>query len=123
MDRKLYEQSLVRHFKDNWYLVMFIAEHTESGESMVVYRSLTGKNSGKVWVRPYKMFISEVDRDKYPDVEQRYRFETIDDIKSSNIYSDEYKRKAIEIQKVIDTYGIQDIGVISRKLSVISNGV
>lgn len=123
MDRKLYEQSLVRHFKDNWYLVMFIAEYTESGESMVVYRSLTGKNSGKVWVRPYKMFISEVDRDKYPDVEQRYRFETVDDIKGSDLYTDEYKMKVIEIQKVIDTYGIQDIGVISRRLSVISNGV
>ena len=41
---------------------------------MVVY-----EHDGDIWVRPYDMFISKVDKVKYPDVEQEYRFELLDD--------------------------------------------
>ena len=61
------------HFKNKPYRVIEAnAEHTESGERMVVYKALYGE--GKTYVRPYDMFASEVDHDKYPDVEQQYRF-------------------------------------------------
>ena len=65
-----------RHFKGKTYRVIAIAEHTETGENMVVYQALYGEN--KIYVRPYDMFTSEVDHEKYPDVKQTYRFEIIE---------------------------------------------
>lgn len=65
-----------RHFKGKMYIVEDIATHSETEEKMVVYRALYGDN--QLWVRPYDLFISEVDHEKYPDVEQKYRFEEVD---------------------------------------------
>lgn len=65
-----------RHFKGNEYRVLHIATHTETEELMVVYQAIYG--DGKVYVRPYNMFASEVDREKYPDVAQKYRFELVE---------------------------------------------
>lgn len=62
-----------RHFKGNYYIVEDIARHSETGEEYVVYRMLYG--DGGLWVRPLSMFIEEVDKEKYPDVKQKYRFE------------------------------------------------
>lgn len=63
------------HFKGKEYLVQAIATHSETGEPYVVYKALYG--DGGVYVRPYDMFASEVDREKYPDAGQRFRFEEI----------------------------------------------
>lgn len=74
--RELKPHRIYKHFKGDFYLVEDLAEHTETGEKMVAYRSLYG--DGRLWCRPYKLFMSEVDRQKYPQVTQKYRFELQD---------------------------------------------
>ena len=64
-----------RHFKGVQCQVIAQATHTETGEQMVVYMKPTEGN--KVWVRPYDMFMSKVDKTKYPDADQEYRFEEV----------------------------------------------
>ncbi len=62
-----------RHFKGNIYIVEGTATDSETGETLVLYRP----EGGSLWARPLAMFLSEVDREKYPDVRQKYRFEEI----------------------------------------------
>lgn len=68
-----------RHFKGNVYKVLNIALHTETGEQMVIYQDV--KDEDKVYARPYEMFVSKVDKDKYPEALQEYRFELFDENK------------------------------------------
>lgn len=71
--RKILAGRVYRHFKGKDYKVLVVAQHTEIGEQCVVYQALY--DDFAYYVRPYAMFASEVDREKYPEVEQQYRFE------------------------------------------------
>lgn len=89
----LKEGDIVQHFKretvedkehsmEYLYIIEEIATHTETNEKLVVYRALY-KNEEKgvhfnAFVRPYDMFMAEVDHEKYPQIKQKYRFEKFD---------------------------------------------
>ena len=89
-DRQLMEKcrfhigDVVQHFKrenvnletaEYLYRILAFAQHTENGEKLVIYQALYPPY--KTCARPYDMFCSEVDRKKYPDAKQKYRFEVV----------------------------------------------
>lgn len=72
--RRIFVGKRYRHFKGKLYRVVAIAEHTETGELFAVYQALY---NNRVYVRPYDMFVSEMDREKYPKAKQKYLFELV----------------------------------------------
>lgn len=63
-----------KHFKlGKIVTIVGISRHTETEEISVVY-----DYEGHIWNRPLEMFMSEVDKEKYPNAKQRYRFELIE---------------------------------------------
>ena len=83
--RDIREGDIVRHFKREWvsahsteylYKVLAFAQHTENGEKLVIYQALYPPF--RISARPFAMSMGEVDREKYPDIKQRYRFEKME---------------------------------------------
>ena len=74
-DKRFKIHGVYKHFKGNLYLLEDVIYDSETEEKMVAYRALYGDY--KLWCRPYDMFFSEVDHKKYPEVEQKYRFELV----------------------------------------------
>ncbi len=75
MKRKIKVNSLYKHFKGHIYKVIAIAKDSEDLSLKVVYENVETK---EIWIRNYNEFISLVDKTKYPEVSQKYRFEEID---------------------------------------------
>lgn len=79
-DRSFEKGDLVKHFKHELdkskyiYRIIGLAKHTETQETMVIYQDL---KTDHLFARPYNMFVSEVDKNKYPNIKQKYRFERI----------------------------------------------
>ncbi len=64
-----------KHFKGQLYQVRALAENSEDNTPMVVYQAMYAPF--KIWVRPLSTFLEKLDKEKYPDAAQEYRFERI----------------------------------------------
>ncbi len=85
MDRDIssLKGKLVKHFKGKLYLVIDVAKHSETMEELIVYKALYGEFG--LFVRPKDMFLSEVDKERYPQCKQKYRFEEVNDVDMKEI--------------------------------------
>lgn len=81
MENEVIINGLYKHFKGNYYVVNSISVHTETEEKLVNYHKLDDENN--IYSRPYEMFTSEVDKNKYPSVKQRERFKLIGHLEDS----------------------------------------
>ena len=114
---------IYKHFKGNLYEVLAIAMHTETMEDMVVYREVDGE---KTYARPLEMFVSKMDKEKYPNVTQEFRFELLKKPEDNSLIMDfldlstaTEKNQYLETMK--DSLTEEFIGIAAQSLEFVEN--
>ena len=83
-----------RHFKGREYQVLLIAKNEKTMEDMVVYQALY--EPYQIYVRELEEFLSETDKEKYPDAVQKYRFELTEEAGCAAEDTESVKEKPAE---------------------------
>lgn len=119
MEDEVRLHGVYRHFKGDYYLVEDIVFHSETKEKMVLYRALYG--DGRLWARPYSMWLEEVDRAKYPGIKQKYRFELQSSFKASKprqrvmaiAGSSKFYRESLDYKMLLENAGYKVFAYIT----------
>lgn len=88
-------EDIYKHFKGNLYQILTVGTHTETKEELVVYRALYG--DFKTYIRPLSMFMEEVDKVKYPNCKEVYRFTRINE---DEFPSEPEEKEALHLQNI-----------------------
>ena len=107
---------IYRHFKGNLYEVIIIARDSETLEEKVVYKEVNGEAA---YVRSLPMFVSPVDKEKYPEVTQEFRFQLVDEVHEIKESEEEPEETLLESSNLILPF--LELDTASEKIRYLQN--